>query len=519
MRLKILCVCLVIFALQLSAAETRHYVVAMSDFENWRQVAKNQDCPDFLPAISAVGMKMTLEEAAALTKDPKVRYVAQDVERHIYAANSFPAGQFWYGQMNPWGIVAVRALEAQKIAKGKGVGVVVLDTGVDCTNEDLAGHCVSGYDFVNSTSIVKDDNGHGTHLAGTIAASDNSIGVIGMAPDANVIAVKVLGADGKGNGTDILNGMQWILDHQVQYNIWVVNMSFGDRAPYQPEKDMINRLEDAGIVVVAASGNDGLGTPSYPGAYATLNVGAVDEFLKVANFSNWLPDIVAPGVYIPSTAPFHSGPWAWIEMANGDLIQADSLVYSPTGSATANLRNCGLGNTGDFTVASAQGNDYIALVQRGGGLTFAQKTIASITAQAKAEIIFNNAPGMFQGTLGNASSGWTIVTLSVSDTDGAKLLTAKGQTVSANSSVGDYQHMSGTSMATPHVAGAVALLFSAFPDTGLSEIKNALLSSATHIGTSVPDPQSGYGILNVWYALQYMQNVRNGFPRRRAANH
>ncbi len=188
---------------------------------------------------------------------------------------------------------------------GNGVKVAIIDTGIDYTHPELDGVYAGGYDFVNGDNDPKDDNGHGTHVAGIVAAEDNGVGVIGVAPQASIYALKVLNAQGSGYTSDIIAAVDW----SVNNNMDVISMSLGGGGYDSAFDAAIDRAYNAGIVVVAASGNDGTGTISYPAAYTNaIAVGAIDANHNLASFSNWGPEqeVVAPGVNIYSTMPTYT---------------------------------------------------------------------------------------------------------------------------------------------------------------------------------------------------------------------
>ncbi|MGV9103148.1 MAG: S8 family serine peptidase [Candidatus Thorarchaeota archaeon] len=188
---------------------------------------------------------------------------------------------------------------------GAGVNVAILDTGIDYTHPDLDDVYAGGYDFVDDDSDPKDGNGHGTHCAGIVAAEDNDEGVIGVAPMTSLYAVRVLDDQGSGYTSDIIAGIDWAVDNGMN----VISMSLGGGDYDSSFNDAINRAYSADVVVVAASGNDGEGTVSYPAAYTNaIAVGAIDSNHQLASFSNYgdEQEVVAPGVDIYSTMPTYS---------------------------------------------------------------------------------------------------------------------------------------------------------------------------------------------------------------------
>ncbi|MBM3334994.1 S8 family peptidase, partial [Candidatus Sumerlaeota bacterium] len=150
------------------------------------------------------------------------------------------------------------------------------------------------------TKSANDDNGHGTHVAGTVAAVNNTIGVVGVAPAANLYAVKVLSRTGTGYLSDLIEGLDWCISNKMQ----VVNMSLGSSSDNQSFHDAVIRVYQAGITQVAAAGNANGGAVTYPAKYGeVIAVTASDINDQFASFSSQGPevDLIAPGVSINST--------------------------------------------------------------------------------------------------------------------------------------------------------------------------------------------------------------------------
>jgi subtilisin family serine protease len=201
----------------------------------------------------------------------------------------------------PWGIARVNAAGAWERTQGDGVKVAVVDTGIDFKHPDLAANYAGGTNVVDPKNSPMDDHGHGTHVAGTIAAVKDGQGVVGAAPRAKLYAVKVLDGDGGGNLSSILKGILWCADHGIQ----VANMSLGTARGSVFMRMALVYAKHRGVVVVAAAGNSG-GDVSYPGAYEeTLAVSASDSSDRIAEFSSRgkQVDFIAPGVGVKSTIP------------------------------------------------------------------------------------------------------------------------------------------------------------------------------------------------------------------------
>src|SRR3989344_1015439 len=206
-------------------------------------------------------------------------------------------------QTLPWGVDRVDADLSNHT--GSGVKVCVVDTGIDKDHPDLQANIAGGRNFVAKGATVDptkwdDDNGHGTHVAGTIAAVDNTIGVVGVAPSASLLAAKVLNRQGSGYLSDVIAG----IDYCVQNGAKVVSMSLGSSSDVQAFHDAVDAAYASGVLLVAAAGNDYGGAVSYPAAYdSVVAVSATDSADNPASFSNVGPEVelAAPGVSILST--------------------------------------------------------------------------------------------------------------------------------------------------------------------------------------------------------------------------
>lgn len=202
-------------------------------------------------------------------------------------------------QILPWGIDRIDGELSWGTSTGYGVKVGVIDTGIDRTHPDLRAIVMGGVSYVAGTAgDYNDDNGHGSHVSGTIAAQNNGIGVVGVAPNASLYAVKVLNSQGSGWCSDVLAGIDW----SNAYRMNIITMSLGGCGG-QSIHDAIIRADNNGIVVVAAAGNSG-GSVGYPAAFPeVIAVTATDNSNNIASFSSRGPevDFAAPGVSIYST--------------------------------------------------------------------------------------------------------------------------------------------------------------------------------------------------------------------------
>jgi type VII secretion-associated serine protease mycosin len=223
--------------------------------------------------------------------------------------------------------------------RGGGVVVAVIDTGVRADHEDLAGAVLPGLDLVAPGDGRIDPHGHGTHVAGIIAAAaNNGRGVAGAAPDARILPIRVLDATGAGNASKVATGIVWAVQHGAR----VVNLSLGGTVPSDGLLEAVDYATANGVLVVAAGGNGGAGGAAvYPAAFApALAVSAVDAFRARASFSTAgaYIDVAAPGVGIVST--YGSAPDAYAS-ANGTSMAtpyasaAAALVFAANPALTA----------------------------------------------------------------------------------------------------------------------------------------------------------------------------------------
>lgn len=411
------------------------------------------------------------------------------------------------GEDLPWGLHAVHAPEVWNRTTGQGIKVAVLDTGIDRFHIDLDDRYRGGFNFVTDTPDPVDGHSHGTHCSGTIAGELNGVGVAGVAHGAELYALKVLSDAGSGFESDILAAVDWA----VQNGMDIASMSLGGRVPSTTANNAYEAAFAAGLLVIAAAGNgvEGNGTPvvAFPAGYpSVMAVGAIDINRNRAAFSDFGPllDVVAPGVDVRSTVPRGLGREARVDHA-GARLDANPFEFSAlTGvqGITALAVNCGLGQLpSDFPVQVA-GN--IALIQRG-GLTFADKARAAQDAGAVAVIIYNNAAGNFNGTLGSArddarNRDWAPV-VSLSQADGQALAAAGNPTVTLFHGVSDFAKFGGTSMACPHTAGVAALVLGANSDLTNRQVLEILKTTATDLGVPGQDPDFGFGLVNAVAAV------------------
>ncbi|MBI5744325.1 MAG: S8 family peptidase [Elusimicrobia bacterium] len=200
-----------------------------------------------------------------------------------------------------WGTAKMRAFDVWPVTKGAGARVAVLDTGVDCAHPDLAPNCVAGYNVLNPRLPPDDDTGHGSHVSGIIAGALNWKGVVGFAPEASIIPVKVLNSSGTGKVSEIIAGIEWAMGQRPD----IINMSLGSSKYSEAQAKAVKAARNAGILVVCAAGNDG-GTVNFPAAFdgaTAVTALAFDNTLAPFSCKGPETDFIAPGVKIFSAAP------------------------------------------------------------------------------------------------------------------------------------------------------------------------------------------------------------------------
>jgi subtilisin len=268
---------------QVSASDTK--LTALAEVSRIDQDPKI----NWLKAVDAPGIDFRLPNMEAIMAPLAALRTRKGVAEPAPTAGS---------QVIQWGVKRVDAPAAWSTSRGAGVKVAVIDTGLDMTHPDLAGNIKGGWNAIAKSDNFNDDHGHGTHCGGNIAALDNSIGIVGVAPKADLYGVKVLDADGSGTFDDVIAGMQWAVDNHME----VASMSLGADQGNPALADMVAAMKKGGVTLIAAAGNSG-GSVGFPGAYPeAIAVAAGDENDQLADFSSRGPEVavIAPGVNIYS---------------------------------------------------------------------------------------------------------------------------------------------------------------------------------------------------------------------------
>lgn len=208
---------------------------------------------------------------------------------------------YYSEQVIPWGNNSINSSYLKKNESKEKIRVAVLDSGIDSTHIDLQGKIHTEYNTINSKIPLTDDFGHGTAIAGIIAAKNNQVGIVGISPNVELYPVKVLDSFGNGSIENLVKGIEWSIEKDVH----VINMSFGFSKDKKILRDAINKAINKGIIIVSAAGNRYGDVVDYPASYEkVISVTAVDKRNNIADFSSrGKIDFSAPGVEIPILKP------------------------------------------------------------------------------------------------------------------------------------------------------------------------------------------------------------------------
>jgi len=516
MRIRIVvCVALLSIAAAVHAEATRKkYLVATE--RGFREETLGKRNYVRFNHVDGYTVELSDEEAKVLAATDGVRYMEPDVERFVTAT---PSPHLDVTQTTPWGVISVNAPSVWFLTRGEGVRVGIIDTGIDLRHPDLQPAYRGGYDFVHNDAVPEEEAegdafGHGTRMAGVIAASDNGFGLIGAAPGVSLYVLKIFPKKGGALTSNVIRAVDWAIAHKLD----VVNCSFGGDQPSKLEEEAYARARRANVLVIAAVGNHASWV-RYPAAYpSVVGVGAMDRARRIASFSNTGDevDFVAPGVDVLSTIISGTGHVGSITLDDGTSLPAHPFTYSKSGAAGGMPVDCVQGNSADFPPATAQN---VAFVQRDGP-PIAVKATNAVAAQANALVVINSALDdmPMRGSLGSSDPRWPVA-VSVSRQTG-QIIRERGSIVLVDSYVTDYDAADGASMSAPHVAAVAALVRALRPDLDADEVVALLASTATDLGEAGRDSVYGYGLVNAYAAAAAAVPERMpAKPRRRSAGH
>ncbi len=276
-----------------------------------------------------------------LQRTPGVEIAEPNYIYHATATTNDPM----LGQL--WGHAKVGAQAAWDQSQGQDVLVAVIDTGVDYNHPDLQGRVVKGPDLAGNDSDPMDDQGHGTHVAGTIAATaNNNAGIAGIAYKSKILAIKVLGRDGSGDTSKIANGIL----KAAEMGAKVINLSLGGPQSSSVLQSAVDKATQQGALVVVASGNENTSRPSYPAAYPNaLSVGSTTTSDARSSFSNYgsTVDIAAPGSDILSTTEKTYKKLSGTSMASPHVAAGAAVLLGKNPALTNKQLREILSSTGD----------------------------------------------------------------------------------------------------------------------------------------------------------------------------
>ena len=440
-----------------------------------------------LPALDAIAIEVPAAALPALRNNPHFAFVEEDVKRYPVALSSASSAPYLSGQQVPYGVKLVQADQLPDTYAGNRK-VCIIDSGYDRAHEDLRLNPAEGKYDRGTGWWYTDENHHGTHVAGTIAAINNSgTGVVGVAAGARLKLhiVKVFSAEGWAYSSSLAAAATECGDAGAN----VINMSLGGARPSRIEMIAFDKLQAKGVLSVAAAGNGGSGAIMFPAGYPNvLMVGALDENKAWAPFSQYnnKVELSAPGVGVLSTVPMGGATEPALKVG-AQTYAPGAMDGSPKVSAAAPLADFGIGDRVNPAVAGK-----ICLIARG-AINFATKVSNCQNSGGLGAVVYNNVAGSFGGTLGATVT--VIPSVTASDAEGAALKAQLGQSALVAVKATHYGFYDGTSMATPHVAAVAALVWSYFPScTGL-QMRASLTKSALDLGTQGRDDKYGYGLV------------------------
>jgi subtilisin family serine protease len=430
-----------------------------------------------------------LPEAAlhGLRNNPNIEYVEVDERRYPMAVTD-PYG---LGLVEADVISADGAHPVQQAVK-----VCIIDSGLKGDHPEFAGLSVAGSNDSGSGAFNADSCGHGTHVAGTVAGAST-----GVAPDAvSLHIVKVFsGAD---CAWTFSSSLVAALNQCESAGAKVVSMSLGGSFKSRTEENAFGAANGRGVLSIAAAGNAGNTTLSYPAGYpSVVSVAAVDVNLAVATFSQRNADVelAAPGVAVKSSYPFEASLAVGAQKFHGSNMEGAPL--SDGSGAVVNGGRCA--TTGAFS-------GKVVLCERG-DIAFVDKVRNVEASGGTAAVVYNNVPGGFGGTLGTGVTS-SIPSITLSQEDGQVLVaTLLGSSGLVHSGAGNgYALLDGTSMATPHVSGVAAAVWSRFPSATNQDIRDALAATAQDLGTAGRDNTFGFGLVKAQAALDFLAGGGGG---------
>jgi len=502
----------VIFPLAASAiGETSPYVISYKS-GNAAQALKAVQAVggtsiEDLSWIDAMAVKLPIETIDALKRNPAIEIIEQDPVRTVQGKHELDASTIALGSYEsvPYGIPLVQADQVTYNAANSRT-LCIIDSGFDLGHPDLQTSNIDGKNFTRSGSWFTDELAHGTHVSGTIAAlGGNGIGVVGVVPSGSLqlYIAKVFDASGSTKGSTVARAVKACVDAGAN----VISMSLGGGGPSKFEERLYRKVAANNILTVAAAGNGGTTALEYPASYPdVMSVAAVDSNKIKANFSqyNSAVEISGPGVGVISTIPRALSISASVSV-NSVVYSAFPMEGSPVITVAAPIADFGLGDT----VVPGAMTGMVCLIARG-NIAFADKVQNCEQSGGVGAVIYNNTVGDLHGSLAGAITN--IPSIGITNADGQILLTQIGQVanVSVFNSTDYWESFNGTSMATPHVSGVAALVWSNQPQCTAAQIRASLDNSALDINNIGYDIFTGFGLVQAKSAVDRIETLGCG---------
>lgn len=466
---------------------------------------------------NSYSVKLDAKGIKALKSRADVEYVEEDMPRRLLSEST------------PWGQTFVGATQLSDSQAGNRT-ICIIDSGYDRGHSELSGNNVTGTNNSGTGNWFEpgNNNAHGTHVAGTIAAIANDDGVIGVMPNqnANIHVVKVFNEAGWGYSSSLVAAV----DTCVANGANVVTMSLGGSGSSTTERNALAAHYNNGVLLIAAAGNAGDSTHSYPASYdGVMSVASVDNHKDHSAFSQYTNqvEISGPGEAILSTVTRGEGRLADITIGgqsyfDSGVVPHNRLIssggnYVPApfnGTTTATLAECTVSGT-SFNCGSM--TNKVCLVERVGNQGTSYPEINAVkackNAGASAVIVYSNLalPGLQNPFLVDANNEANLVSVSVDRATGLALRNQIGASVTvSNQGNKDYEYYNGTSMATPHVSGVATLVWSYHPECSAAQVRNALKMTAEDLGTAGRDNYYGYGLVNAVAAKTFLDASCDG---------
>ena len=450
-----------------------------------------------------------------LRKHPSVESIEPDYQRYLMSQNQ------------PWGIAQTQSDQLSD-SDASNMTVCIIDSGYQQSNPDLAANNASGTNNSGTGNWYQAGGSHGTHVAGTIAGVNNSEGVVGVLPNTNVNLhiIKVFNESGWGYSGDLTDAVDTCVNNGAK----VVNMSLGGSGSSNTERNALQAAADQDVLLIAASGNDGNTTLSYPASYdSVMAVGALDSNNQHAEFSQYTSqvEISAPGEAVLSTVA-GDGRLGYISVGsttfgNDSVVPQTRYIQSGgsysvsniNGTASGELASCTISGS-SYSCTNVSGNVCLAERndnQKGSNYPEINPAKACADAGASAIIVYGNTdrPGLQNPFLVDANADVSVPTVSVDRALGQQLMGQLGTsaTVTVNGSQ-DYAYYNGTSMATPHVAGVAALVWSNNISCTAEQVRSALKNTALDIDVAGRDDKTGFGLVQAKAASDALASSCSG---------